>query len=230
MPSSRHHVDRAASATHEPTQRQLLRRSAGAPAFLLPLLLLADKPERTLGWLHIPGNPAGVRVGRTPSTAPASRVLSLGMLQCAVRRQRSSSRLAGTTAGADLKGALLETKGALAVQARDTTRRRAPSPGSMEAGRRTPTARRDISSSRAAGKAEGRDRVKQQMKQLGRQGMWKEALELLEKEGSEGVHPVSPELLAYVHSVQWWCQRQMRGGAQSTTCCCCILGFRAFEL
>lgn len=193
MPSSRHHVDRTASGTHEPRQQQqLLRRSAGAPALLLPLLLLADKPERTLGWMHIPGNPTGVQIGRAPSTAPAPSVPSLGMLQRAVRRRKhSSSPPAGTAAGADLKGALLEAEGALAVQARGAAHRRAPSPGSMETGRRAPTARSGGSSSRATGRAEGsRDRVKQQMKQLGRQGMWKEALEQLEREGSDGVHPV----------------------------------------
>lgn len=37
--------------------------------------------------------------------------------------------------------------------------------------------------------------MKQQMKQLGRQGMWKEALEQLEREDSKGVHPVSPSSL-----------------------------------
>lgn len=196
MPRSRH-VDRTVSRkTHEtrPQQQQLLRRSArlGSPALLLPFLLLADKPERTLGWVHIPGNTAGVQAGRTHSTAPASPVLSLGMLHRAVRRQRitrSSCREAGTT-GAGLEGALLETpagEGSLAVQARDAASRRI---GSTEAKRRTPT-----TGSSSRGGTAGKDRVKQQMKQLGRQGMWKEALEQLEREGSEGTHPVSPSFL-----------------------------------
>lgn len=196
MPPSRHVGRTALRKTHETRpQQQLLRRSAGpsAPALLLPLLLLADKPDRTLGWMHVPGNPPGVQVGRSPSTESASPVLSLGMLHRAVRRQRikrSSSRLAGTT-GAGLEGALLETpagEGALAVQARDAASRR------NGAGRGAPTTRRGGSSSRG-GTATGRDRVKQQMKQLGRQGMWKEALEQLEREGSKGVHPVSPSSL-----------------------------------
>lgn len=196
MQSSRHVGCSASRKTHETRpQQQLLRRSAGpsSPALLLPLLLLADKPARTLGWMHIPGNPVGVQVGHGPSTAPASPVLSLGMLHRAVRRQRikrSSSLLAGTT-GAGLEGALLKApagEGALDVQARGAAGRR------INSGR----ARKGASTTRSGvsgpigGTTAGSDRVKQQIKQLGRQGMWKEALEQLEGEGSKGIHPVSP--------------------------------------
>ena len=190
MPPSRHvPVDRTSSQTHEQPQQQFLRRSASAPALLLPLLLLADTPEHTFGWMHIPVNPADVQVSRTPSTIPASPVLSLGMPCHAVLRQRikrSSSRLAGST-GEGLEGALLETpagESALAWQARDAAGRRIHS---KRARRRASTT--------TSGASSFRDRAKQQMKQLGRQGMWKEALEQLEREGSEGTHPVSPSSL-----------------------------------
>lgn len=195
MTPSRHVGWPASPKTHETRpQQRLLRRSArpSAPALLLPILLLADKPDHTLGWMHIPGNPVGVQVGRSSSTAPASPVLPLGMLHRAVRRQRikrSSSRLAGTT-GAGLEGALLETpasEGDLGVQAGDATGRRIDS-GRARKG--APTTRSGGSSSRG-GTAAGSDRVKQQIKQLGRQGMWKEALEQLEGEGSKGIRPVS---------------------------------------
>lgn len=148
---------------HNHRQQQHHRRRRGikihVSALLLSLVLLADKPERSRGWLNNAIRAGGQRQGgRSPASAPPGpavpSVARLRVLQLlALERQRSRRRclpprLAGAT---------------------DTER-----------GTAVPVVRRDSV-----------DR----MKEWGVNGMWREAMEQLEEEGSGGLTPVSRFLL-----------------------------------
>lgn len=184
-----------------------------APTLLLSLVLLADKPEIALGWVHHARSTAGqqqqwdrgqrwARNGPTSTPAAAAaaeapvaaspvdrrRVLQSAALRGRRSGRRSTCRLAGTTGGEP--GKTFEApvvEGAVLGGA-------APAAPTASAAAPAATKLPDGATSRAASVTTGRDSVEQMsmsMSRSGAKGRWREAVEELEKKRSQGLKPVS---------------------------------------
>ncbi len=178
-----------------------------ASTLLLSLVLLADKPEIALGWVHHARSTAGQQQqwGRgqqwahtgpksTPAAAAAAAAAARvaaspvdrqgGLQSAAIQGRRSGRRLPyrlAVTAGGE-PGKTFEApvaEGAVLGGA-------APSAPSAPSATKLPAG----ATSRAAGIAAGRDSV-EQMSGWGAKRVWREAVEELEKERSQGLKPVS---------------------------------------
>lgn len=171
-------------------QRQQQRGVRGeiktnASALLLSLALLADKPDVALGWMHSARHVGGrqqaggsrsatslpAAVGTTNPNVARQRMLRLVAVTARRPGRRSPSRLAGaagTDPGKTFEAPVVE--GAVAGQAATVSNRR--------------------SSGESAVVASDRRRV-DQMKEWGAKGMWREAMEQLEKERRSERKPVS---------------------------------------
>lgn len=193
-----------ASDTKRQLRRKPRRRHRGgiktnASALLLSLVLLADKPDVALGWLHHARSAAGQQQwdrghhsggsGSTATPAAAAspppptttspmarqRVLHSAALQGRRSRRRSSFRLSGTAGGEP--GKTFEApvvEGAVAGGA-----------AAAAAAAKVPVA----ATSRAGSTTTRRDSVNQ-LGGWGVKGAWREAVEQLETERSRGLKPV----------------------------------------
>lgn len=189
-------MDSPAAASMSHRRGRIASTALSAHVLLVQLFVLADKPRRSVGWVHVSSYSGVVGWGcATAAAAPAHDTPRGRVLHTSSRRRRIarwSRPLLTAVADTDLDS----TVGApvLEAAAAGTAAAAAPGTGAVPTapgdGDKAAVGARNEAPGVRLGRPVGRDAAKEKLKRLGREGGWQQALEALDMRRKSSTGPV----------------------------------------